>query len=166
MYMLSKVICIVEMQYTFIMGIYNIVLDGDERACFTTSKNIPLTECPVDSSEIEISSSSEPSSSSDVSLSSEAESSDSEGGSEWMLDGRVVADLVHVQLEGRSLHVLTDIQGKKSLGLLDLQGRVLLHNEFSGTDAVLELKTLPRGNYIVLVNVAGQLSKKVISIRE
>lgn len=151
---------------TRVPGIYNIVLDGDERACFTTSKNIPLTECPVDSSEIEISSSSEPSSSSEVSSSSEAESSDSEGGSEWMLDGRVVADLVHVQLEGRSLHVLTDIQGKKSLGLLDLQGRVLLRRDFTEPAADLELKMLPHGRYIVLVNVAGQLSKKVISIRE
>ena len=149
-----------------IPGIYNIVFDGENRACFTTSQSIPLTECPVDSSEIEVSSSSEFSSSSEVSSSSEAESSDSEGGSEWMLDGRVVADLVHVQLEGRSLHVLADIQGKKSLGLLDLQGRVLLRSDFTEPAADLELKMLPHGRYIVLVNVAGQMSKKVISIRE
>ena len=149
-----------------IPGIYNIVFDGENRACFTTSQSIPLTECPVDSSEIEVSSSSEFSSSSEVSSSSEAESSDSEGGSEWMLDGRVVADLVHVQLEGRSLHVLADVLGKKNLSLLDLQGRVLLRSDFSESDVVFELKTLPRGNYIVLVNVSGQMSKKVISIRE
>ena len=149
-----------------IPGIYNIVLDGENRVCFTTSQNIPLTECPVDSSEIEVSSSSEFSSSSEVSSSSEAESSDSEGGSEWMLDGRLVADAVHMRLEGYTLHVLADVPGKKNLSLLDLQGRVLLRSDFSESDVVFELKTLPRGNYIVLVNVSGQMSKKVISIRE
>ena len=154
-----------------IPGIYNIVFDGENRACFTTSQSIPLTECPVDSSEIEVSSSSEFSSSSEVSSSSEAssseaESSDSEGGSEWMLDGRLVADAVHMRLEGFTLHVLADVPGKKNLSLLDLQGRVLLRSDFSESDVVFELKTLPRGNYIVLVNVSGQMSKKVISIRE
>ena len=45
-------------------GVYNIVLDGDERACFTTSQGMTLTACPEESSSSVASSSSIASSSS------------------------------------------------------------------------------------------------------
>ena len=58
-------------------GIYNIVLDGNDRACFTTSQGMSLSECPEESSSSVASSSSEASSSSVASSSSTAKSSSS-----------------------------------------------------------------------------------------
>ena len=58
-------------------GIYNIVLDGNDRACFTTSQGMSLSACPEESSSSVASSSSEVSSSSVASSSSIARSSSS-----------------------------------------------------------------------------------------
>ena len=58
-------------------GIYNIVLDGNDRACFTTSQGMSLTACPEESSSSVASSSSVSSSSSVARSSSSTRSSSS-----------------------------------------------------------------------------------------
>ena len=58
-------------------GVYNIVLDGNDRACFTTSQGMSLSACPEESSSSVASSSSEASSSSVARSSSSTRSSSS-----------------------------------------------------------------------------------------
>ena len=154
-------------------GVYNIVLDGDDRACFTTSLEISLTACPEESSSSVASSSSEINSSdTEVESSSSEESSssqdDAESSSSEMLEpglsstvtgivSVVAAPQVQFSLEGRQLHVQTDVAGLKELRLFDLQGHLLHSEKFSGNSTSLEIGKFSRGKYIVRLSVGDKL---------
>ena len=154
-------------------GVYNIVLDGDDRACFTTSQEISLTACPEESSSSVASSSSEINSSdTEVESSSSEESSssqdDAESSSSEMLEpglsstvtgivSVVAAPQVQFSLEGRQLHVQTDVAGLKELRLFDLQGHLLHSEKFSGNSTSLEIGKFRRGKYIVRLSVGDKL---------
>lgn len=154
-------------------GVYNIVLDGDDRACFTTSQEISLTACPEESSSSVASSSSEVNSSdTEVESSSSEESSssqdDAESSSSEMLEpglsstvtgivSIVAAPQVQFSLEGRQLHVQTDVAGLKELRLFDLQGHLLHSEKFSGNSTSLEIGKFSRGKYIVRLSVGDKL---------
>lgn len=154
-------------------GVYNIVLDGDDRACFTTSQEISLTACSEESSSSVASSSSEINSSdTEVESSSSEESSssqdDAESSSSEMLEpglsstvtgivSIVAAPQVQFSLEGRQLHVQTDVAGLKELRLFDLQGHLLHSEKFSGNSTSLEIGKFSRGKYIVRLSVGDKL---------
>ncbi|WP_294114843.1 M6 family metalloprotease domain-containing protein [uncultured Fibrobacter sp.] len=154
-------------------GVYNIVLDGNDRACFTTSQEISLTACPEESSSSVASSSSEINSSdTEVESSSSEESSssqdDAESSSSEMLEpglsstvtgivSVVAAPQVQFSLEGRQLHVQTDVAGLKELRLFDLQGHLLHSEKFSGNSTSLEIGKFSRGKYIVRLSVGDKL---------
>ena len=149
---------------TSVPGVYNVVLDGD-RACFTTSKNISLKECPAESSSSIESSSSEASSSSVKSSSSAASSSsqavaESSSGEKNNLPmssseavNRVVAGFAMPQsrmvLEGRTLHVSTDAAGDKSIRLFDMQGHLVQAKKFLGSAVTLDFGNMKCGAYMV-----------------
>ena len=135
-----------------ISGIYNLVFDGQERACFTTSKDMALSECPEDSSAVVASSSSVEE---DVSSSSNA--------TEWLTDKPVAMNRLQFQLEGDRLLISNASGGIKKVSLFDMQGHLLLRNTFSESQATLDLNRIPHGNYVVLVNNANQTIKKVIA---
>lgn len=154
-------------------GVYNIVLDGNDRVCFTTSQEISLTACPEESSSSVASSSSEINSSdTEVESSSSEESSssqdDAESSSSEMLEpglsstvtgivSVVAAPQVQFSLEGRQLHVQTDVAGLKELRLFDLQGHLLHSEKFSGNSTSLEIGKFSRGKYIVRLSVGDKL---------
>jgi hypothetical protein len=154
-------------------GVYNIVLDGDDRACFTTSQEISLTACPEESSSSVASSSSEVNSSdTEVESSSSEESSSSqveaESSSSEMLESSssetvgIAANVgavpqVQMVLEGGLLHVQTEISGLKGLQLFDLQGHLLQSEKFSENSTTLEIGKFSRGKYIVRLTVGNKI---------
>lgn len=125
-----------------VSGIYNVVFDGNDRTCFTTSNGISLTACP------EQSSSSEASSSSEVS----PESSSSENPSRVVVGGADLAvSQVQLTLNGRMLNVSTNVEGIKKVRLIDLQGRLLLQEVFSEKTATIYLSRFRSGSYLLRV---------------
>lgn len=165
-------------------GVYNIVLDGNERACFTTSQGMSLTACPEESSSSVASSSSIASSSSVArSSSSIARSSSSvkssssqtvlksssseklESSSSSAIMGiAATASMSQVQFlqEGRLLHVLADVPGLKSVRLFDMQGHLLYSEKFSGSAVTLDLGGVARGAFVVRLTVGS----KVIAVKK
>ena len=165
-------------------GVYNIVLDGNDRACFTTSKNMDLTECPVESSSSVASSSSVESSSSVARSSSSVRSSSSEQKSSSSVassSSQVVAESsssvapessssafmgivnagasvpqVHYSLEGRMLYVSTSAAGAKTLRLFDMQGHLLHAETFTGDATTLDLGNVSRGAFVVRLMVGNK----------
>lgn len=170
-------------------GVYNIVLDGDERACFTTSQGMSLSACPEESSSSVASSSSEASSSSvasSSSSSSELPSSSSVASSSsaniessssqfnlWprssssalmsIVDAGAAVSQVQYSLEGRMLHVLADVPGLKDVRLFDMQGRLLYSEKFSGSAATLDLTGMSRGALVVRLTAGNFTSQRKLS---
>ena len=138
-----------------------------------TLREISLTACPEESSSSVASSSSEINSSdTEVESSSSEESSssqdDAESSSSEMLEpglSSTVTGIVSVvaapqgqfSLEGRQLHVQTDVAGLKELRLFDLQGHLLHSEKFSGNSTSLEIGKFSRGKYIVRLSVGDKL---------
>ena len=141
-------------------GVYNVVLDGNNRACFTTNKNKTLSKCPE-----------EPASSSSVAMSSNsavsnsshavAESSSSvkkNSSSSTTAINRVVASVSQVQFsqEGRKLHVIADVPGIKDVSLFDMQGHLLYAEQFSGSAATLDLAGISRSTFVIRLTAGNK----------
>ena len=146
---------------TSVPGIYNIVLDGTDRACFTTAKSMSLSECPEEESSSSVeSSSSEQSSSSEAVLESSSsepvlpESSSSESISSVIAG--VVAPQVQFSLEGRLLHVQADVPGVKDVRLFDMQGHLLYSEKFSGSAVTLDLGGMSRGAFVMRLTAGNK----------
>jgi len=153
-------------------GIYNIVLDGDDRACFTTSQSMSLTVCPEESSSSVASSSSETSSSSVQKSSSSVASSSSakivssssvetnpESSSSAIMsvvDAGIAMPQVRFSLEGRLLHVLADVPGVKDVRLFDMQGHLLYSEKFSGSAVTLDLGGMSRGAFVMRLTAGNK----------
>lgn len=166
---------------TSVPGVYNFVLDGTDRACFTTSKSMALSACPEESSSSVASSSSEAESSSSEAYSNKEKSSSSEAvvessssenndlpnlsSSEAMhiADAGVAVPQVRYTLEGRMLHVLADVPGLKSVRLFDMQGHLLYSEKFSGSAATLDLGNISRGAYVVRLTAGSFTSQRKLS---
>jgi hypothetical protein len=160
-------------------GIYNIVLDGNERACFTTSQGMSLTACPEESSSSVASSSSIASSSSvarssssiarssssvkssssqTVVKSSSSEKLESSSSSAIMgIAATVSMSQVQFLQEGRLLHVLADVPGLKSVRLFDMQGHLLYSEKFSGGAVTLDLGAVGRGAFVVRLTAGNRV---------
>ena len=128
-------------------GVYSVVLEGD-RACFTTSSNLNISQCPV------MSSSSQESSSSGETLSSSSaeekiESSSSEKTLNVIADGYASMKKVQLHLDGCTMHIAFATSGKNTVALCDMQGRLLLQKTFSGKTASLYLGAIKKGGYVV-----------------
>lgn len=155
-------------------GIYNIVLDGDDRACFTTSRGMSLTACPEESSSSVVSSSSEQKSSSSVASSSSANIESSSSGVNVeqessssavmsVVDAGATVPQVRYSLEGRMLHVLANVSGLKTVRLFDMQGRLLYSEKFFGSVATLDLDNMGRGAFVVRLTVGNFTSQRKLS---
>ena len=145
-----------------VSGIYNVVLDGHRRACFTTSSDIPLSECPFDSTLEEESSSSEKSSSSEfVPESSSSVDDDGPNSSDSLqfVRGtmRHTRSYVQIALDGHRLNVSTPLAGRKELKLFDLQGNLVYTNAFSDAQMSFDLSFIPSGIYVVRVMADNRL---------
>ena len=161
-------------------GVYNIVLDGDERACFTTSQGMSLSACPEESSSSVASSSSIASSSSVARSSSSSiarssssvkssssqtvvKSSSSEklesSSSSAIMGIAATASMSQVQFlqEGRLLHVLADVPGPKGVRLFDMQGHLLYSEKFSGSAVTLDLGGVARGAFVVRLTAGNRV---------
>ena len=161
-------------------GVYNIVLDGNERACFTTSQGMSLTACPEESSSsvassssIASSSSAARSSSSSIARSSSSvkssssqtvvKSSSSEklesSSSSAIMGIAATASMSQVQFlqEGRLLHVLADVPGPKGVRLFDMQGHLLYSEKFSGSAVTLDLGGVARGAFVVRLTAGNRV---------
>lgn len=161
-------------------GVYNIVLDGNERACFTTSQGMSLSACPEESSSsvassssIASSSSAARSSSSSIARSSSSvkssssqtvvQSSSSEklesSSSSAIMGIAATVSMSQVQFlqEGRLLHVLADVPGLKSVRLFDMQGHLLYSEKFSGSAVTLDLGGVARGAFVVRLTAGNRV---------
>ena len=154
-----------------IPGIYNVVFENEERACFTTGQNMTLSECPeeVSSSSVE-SSSSVASSSSEISSSSAMSSSSVRSSSSWYrwfssssetmtVENSAFAKGVRMSFAGRQLQVFASIEGVKKVSLFDMQGHLLLTETFAGTSKAVDLTGIPRGVYVVRIDDAARILK-------
>ena len=136
-----------------VSGIYNVVLDGNDRACFTTSNGISLTACPEQSSSSEASSSSE----------SSPESSSSKDTSKAAVSvSDFAVSQVHLSLNGRMLNVFVNIEGIKEIRIFDMQGHLLRSQKFAEKSTELSLEKISRGTHIVRLSVGG----KVIAVKK
>ena len=139
---------------SLVAGIYNLMFEEQERACFTTSKSMTLSKCPEDSSFLVASSSSGNSSSSISSSSNDAER---------IVDRSITMNGLQVQQEGNHLHIASVNGGLEKVNLFDMQGHLVLRQNVAGQQTTLDLKRIPHGNYVVLVNVGNRVVKKVIT---
>ena len=147
-----------------IPGIYNVVLNGNSLACFTTGKDMPAPECIEESSSS--AESSESQSSGSVVSSSSGATSSSSNDLQYMVGRHVNLPAVHVRLEGRVLNVDAETSRLVSVSLFDVQGHLVLQKSLpdAANSVAVDLTRAPRGNYVVLVRVAGQSVKKIVSL--
>ena len=129
-----------------ISGIYNVVFDGKERACFTPDAGNSFGKCPEESSSSAESSSSVKSSSSAVVA---------------LAAAPAVDPRVRVAVSGRTLEVFARVAGEKNVRLFDMQGNLLCEFRFAGESLVRDLSELPRGAYSVLVYAGNSLLERV-----
>ena len=130
-------------------GVYSVVYDGGDRACFTTGSSLKISECPV-----EPSSSSE--SSSSAALSSAALSS-----------GAVSSSGIAPASSSSTLSIgwNAPVEGERTVRLFDMQGHLLLVRSFTGEglpQGFLEGHPgLPRGVYVARIYAGNRLLKHV-----
>lgn len=129
-----------------ISGIYNVVFDGKERACFTPDAGNSFGKCPEESSSSAESSSSVMSSSSAVVA---------------LAVAPAVDPRVRVAVSGRTLEVFARVAGEKNVRLFDMQGNLFCEFRFAGESLVRDLSELPRGAYSVLVYAGNSLLERV-----
>lgn len=126
-----------------IPGVYSVVYEGGDRACFTTGSSLKISECPVESSSSAESSSSVKSSSSTVAIA-----------------GMAAAGLqVRISVSGNTLEIAAPVAGEKTVRLFDMQGNLLLVKSFAGTALSAPLPGLEHGVYIVSVESDNRLLK-------
>ena len=152
-----------------VTGIYNVVREENRRACFTTDKDISLSQCPEESSSSAESSNSEGSSSSEayaqVSSSSEnggMDLSGSSSASEKIVEGRRSLAQVNVHFEGRVLRIDNPAAAPVNVKLFDLQGHLLSQRTFSETSVTFAMENYAVGHYVLWIQTAGYSFKKRI----
>ena len=153
-------------------GVYSVVYDGNARACFTTSSDKKISQCPTESSSSaqsssSVSSSSEPLSSSSSrtrpSSSSHAVPGRSSSSSAPVaIAGFGLADMqLRVSLSGSALHVSAPLAGEKTVRLFDMQGNLLLVRTFAGDALLADVSGLAGGVYVVHVAAGKTLQERV-----
>ncbi len=141
-------------------GVYSVVYDGNERACFTASGSLKISECPVESSS-SVESSNSAGSSSSVASSSGMSSSGISSSTVAIAGDAAAAPQVRMSVSGNTLEITAPFVGEKTVRLFDLQGNLLREFSFAGNAFAMGLWGLPRGTYIASVGVSNRLLKSV-----
>ena len=73
-----------------------------------------------------------------------------------VVDAGAVVPQVHYSLDGRMLHVSTNVAGAKTLRLFDMQGHLLHAESFTGNATTLDLGNVSRGAFVVRLMVGNK----------
>lgn len=142
-------------------GVYNFILDGDKRACFTLSSAKELLACPAEADTVE----NENDSLSQNPLEMSSSSSSKKDSADAIMSPLVARSAnMHVQLSSRILRVESSSVGEKLVKVFDALGNLVKVVSFAGSSVSVELNGIPSGILMVQLDLNGKVAgvKRVV----